>query len=136
MGISRQREWPKSPGGGVFSKIPPYPPIAVAWYKAIDLSPTQFYGNKFIILTGTILSNNENGLLMIGHVIAICDRILYKEYSKWTLDLIGVLSHFMKLRAVFINQSNQLGNICCVKHLILNSVTIIMIFVMTLLFYL
>ena len=67
-------------------------------------------------------------------IIAICNRILYKEYSKWTLYLEGIVGYFMKLWAVFINQSNQFENICCVKHLILNSVTVISIFVMTLLF--
>ena len=46
----------------------------------------------------------------------------------------GIVGHFMKLWFVFTNQSNQFGIICCVKHLILNSVTVISIFIVSLFF--
>ena len=118
------------------------------WYRKVLYSPTFFFGNAITILSGKILADNGNGfsilssfslkiwlsLFAIFVFIAICNSILHKEYFKWTFYLLGVVGHFVKLWAVFINQSIQLGNICCVKHLIVNSVTIISIFVMTLLF--
>ena len=117
-------------------------------YQILQYSPTFFYGNAITILSGKILANNGNGLSILSSfslklwlilfavfvVIATCNRIFHKEYSMWTWYLLGVVGQFMKLWAVFINQSNQFGNICCVKHLILNSVTLISIFVMTLFF--
>ena len=118
------------------------------WYQNTQFSPTFFFGNAITILSGKILANNANGLSILSSfplnlwltlcaifvVIAICNRILHKHYSKFTLYLVDVLDNFIKLCAVFINQSNQFANICCVKHLILNSVTVISIFVMTLYF--
>ena len=118
------------------------------WYQNIQYSPTFFFGNAITILTGKILANNGNGFSILSSfslhlwsiffailiLIAIFNNILHHKYSKWTLYLAGVVGHFMKLWAVFINQSNQFGNICCVKHLILNSVTVISIFNITLFF--
>ena len=118
------------------------------WYQNIDYSPVFSYDNPITILSGKILAKKGNGLSILSSfsselwltlcamflVIGNCDRILHKKYYKWTLYLVGVVGHFMKLWAVFINQSILSGNICCVKHLILNSVTIISIFVMTLFF--
>ena len=118
------------------------------WYQDIQYSPAIIFGNAITILSGKTLANNANGLSILSSfssdiwlsfclvivVMTICNRILHMEYSKWTIYLLGVLGQFMKLWAVFINQSIQLANICCVKHLILNSVTIISIFLMTLFF--
>ena len=117
-------------------------------YQKIQYSPILQFVNAITILSGKIFEDNGNGFsilrsfsmqlwLLLGvifMVIAICSRILHKENSKWTLYLLSVVGHFAKLWAVFINQSNQFGNICCVKHLILNSATVISIFVMTLFF--
>ena len=117
-------------------------------YQNIQYSPSFFFGNAITILTGKILANNGNEFMLLSSfslklwltlcamliVISICNSILHKEYSKWTFHLVGVVGHFMKLWVVFINQSIQFGNICCVKHLIVNSVTVISIFLMTLFF--
>ena len=125
-------------------------PFNDRYYQYIQYSPSFNFGNAITILSGKILANNENGFSILLRsysldiwlllssmfiVIALCNRILHKECSKWTFYLMGIVGHFMKLWAVFINQSNQqFANICCVKHLILNSVTIITIFLMTLFF--
>ena len=122
--------------------------VNIVRYQKILYTPSLSFANAITILSGKILANNGNGFsilssfstelwLLLGAilvVIAICNRSLHKEYSKWTLYLMGVVRHFIKLYGVFINQSNQFGNICCVKHLILNSFTIISLFVMTLFF--
>ena len=118
------------------------------WYQNIKYSPSFFFGNAITILSGKIMTNNGNGFSILSSfslhlwliffailiLIAIFNNILHHKYSKWTLYLTGVVGHFMKLWAVFINQSNQFGNICCVKHLILNLVTVISIFIITLFF--
>ena len=114
-------------------------------YQIIQYSPSLQFANAITILSGKIFVNHANGLwffnsfsselwLLITAVffnIAIFDRILHHGNTKWTLYLVGVVVYYLKLWLVFINQSIQLGNICCVKHLILNSVTVISIFVMT-----
>ena len=118
------------------------------WYTNHQLSPTFYFANAVTILSGKILANNGNSFTILNSfslelwlllcalfvVIAICHEFLNKKYSKWISLLIDVLGEFSKLWAVFINQSNQFGNICCVKHLILNSVTVISIFIITLFF--
>ena len=111
-------------------------------------SPTFFAGNPITILSGRILANSGNRTLLISTfsleiwisfvcsatLIAIWNSIQHKEYSKWTFDLVDIVDHIFKLLVVSINQSNQFGNICCVKHLIVNSITIIALFIVSLFF--
>ena len=126
--------------------------IMYDWYHVVDYTPMLFNGNPITILSGKILANSGNGFSIMSSfsiklwllfcvmliVIAIFDRILYENYNSrnftFTKFVVGVLGDLLKLWAVFINQSNQFGNNCCVKHLILNTVTVISIFVMTLFF--
>ena len=116
-------------------------------YQMIQYTPPLYFANAITILSGKIFANSGNGFSIMSSfsleiwlilcamiiIIAICTKTLHKEYFKWILYLVGVVGSFMKLWAVFINQSNQFGNICCVKHLILNSLTIISLLVMSLL---
>ena len=118
------------------------------YYNHIQYSPTFTFANAITILSGKILANSESGfsilesfslklwllLCAILIVVAICHRILHKENSSWIWYILDMFGHFSKLWFVFINQSNQFTNICCVKHLILNSVTVVSIFVFTLFF--
>ena len=118
------------------------------FYQAIQYSRKFFFGNVVTILIGKILANNGIGLSILDIFsldiwiiftimlifIATSNRIIHKENSKWTIYLESVLDHFTKLWTIFINQSIIFGNICCVKYLILNSVTVISIFIMTLFF--
>ena len=113
------------------------------YYQTIQYSSKFFFGNVITILSGKILANNGIGLSLLDIFsleiwiifiimlifISISNGIMHKENSKCKF-----LDHFTKLWTMFINQSITYGNICCVKHLILNSVTVISIFIMTLLF--
>ena len=116
-------------------------------YQMIQYTPPLYFANAITILSGKIFSHSGNGFSIMSSfsleiwlslfamiiVVAICTSILHKEFSNGTMYSLDVVGHFLKLWAVFINQSNQFGNICCVKHLILNSVIVISLFVMSLL---
>ena len=120
------------------------------YYQSIMYSPVFTSANAITILTGRILANNNNGFWIMNSfspvlwlsfftmivVISLVNKILHQEYkTSCKIYLIDVLDCFLKLWAVFINQSSQFGsNICCHKHLIVISLTIISIFVMSLSF--
>ena len=122
--------------------------VNYVWYDTLQYSPTFFFGNAITILSGRIFNTTGSGLSILSTftlqlwllfyailiLIAICNSIKHQDNSKWTFNIVDIVRQFVKLWAVTINQSNQFGNICCVKHLILNSVTIISIFVLILFF--
>ena len=122
--------------------------VHYAYYEKIKYSPAFYFANAITILSGRIFDTLGSRISILSSftiqiwllfyaillLIAIIDSIKNQDYWKWTFDKVGVAGQFVKLWAATINQSNQFGNICCVKHLILNSVTIISIFVMTLFF--
>ena len=129
-------------------------PTAITYerYRAIDYSPSFRFGNALTILSRKLLANNGNGFSILNSfsiyvwlifcfmliVIAITKNSLHKElnlnYSLLKSVLVDVLGDFINYWALFINKSINFGDICCFKHLILNSVTVISIFLMSLFF--
>ena len=120
------------------------------YYQNTMYSPIFTAGNAITILTGKILANSNSGLwimksfstlmwqsfftMIVG--MSFLNGILHQKYSpSWKLYSIDVLECCLKIWAVFLNQSNQFGsNICCHKHLIVLTLTVISIFVMSLSF--
>ena len=119
-------------------------------YKVVDFAPLLGYGSAISILSGRIHANTGNAFyifnsftaniwLIFGFmliIVAIFEQLLHlnTRFSLFAF-IFKILSSTYYLLITFLNQNSQkYSRICCSKHLILNSMTLISIFLMTLFF--
>ena len=116
----------------------------------IDFSPMLGYGSPISILSGKILANTGNQFnvfksfstdLWISFSLTLIVESIFEIFVHFKIEhscltfIIEIFSNLFNLIIRFVNQnSNKYSRICCSKHLILNSMTLISIFLMMLFF--
>ena len=115
-------------------------------FRMMKFSPLLGYSNRISILSGKISDNSFKsfnvfesfslefwtftGLLLI--VVAIINDILHLNIYP---SLVRILSNYFSLIMKFLNQPQKYFTIiCCIKHLVMNTTTLISITLMTLFF--
>ena len=125
-----------------------YNPITYEKIHSMYSSPILDYSNTISILSGKIYANTGNsfsffssftadmwiifGLSLI--IVAILNSVLHSlsETTSFLPLLIQIFEIFFTLVMYFFSQSSpNLSRICCTKHLLLNSMTILSIFLLT-----
>ena len=125
-----------------------YNSITYEKFRSMYLSPIIHYSNTISILSGKIYANTGNSFSLFSSfstdlwiifgisliIVAILNPILHliSEITSFLKLWVQVSKNLFTLVMYFFSQSSQnFSRICCAKHLLLNSMTIISIFLLT-----